>query len=66
MEKIQGLAYWENQILLGGHTLVCDGFESAMMRKLMDDAEIHYAESKRDSDGQNPSTFKYDQWIDWQ
>ena len=32
----------------------------------MDDAEIHYAESKQDSDAQTPSKFKYDEWIDWQ
>ena len=32
----------------------------------MDDAEIHYVESKRDSDAQTPSKFKYNEWIDWQ
>ena len=32
----------------------------------MNDAEIHYAESKRDSDAQTLSKFKYDEWIDWQ
>ena len=66
MAKLQGLAYRENQMLLRGHTLVCDGFDYAMMRQSMDDAEIHYAESKRDSDAQTPSKFKYDEWIDWQ
>ena len=66
MAKLQGLTYWANKILLSGHTLVCNGLDSAMMRKLMDDAEIHYAESKRDSDAQTPSKFKYDEWIDWQ
>ena len=44
--KLQGLAYWENQMLLRGHTLVCNGFDSGMMWKLMNDAEIHYVESK--------------------
>ena len=37
-----------------------------MMRKSIDDAEIHYAKSKRDSDVQSPSKFNYDEWIDWQ
>ena len=37
-----------------------------MMRQLMDDAEIHYAKSKQDSDAQTPSKFNYDEWIDWQ
>ena len=32
----------------------------------MDDAKIHYAESKRDSDAQTQSKFKYDECIDWQ
>ena len=32
----------------------------------MDDAEIHHAKSKWDGDAQNPSKFKYDEWIDWQ
>ena len=62
MSNIQGLAYWENQMLLRGHTLVCDGFDSAMMRQSMNDAEMHYDESKRDSDAQTPSKFKYDEW----
>ena len=53
-------------MLLLGHTLVCDGFDSAMMRQLMDDADIHYEKSKWDSDAQTPSKFKYDEWIDWQ
>ena len=66
MAKIQGLAYWANKMLLRGHTLVCNGFDSAMMRQSMNDAEIHYAESKRDSDAQTPSKFKYDEWNDWQ
>ena len=66
MAKLQGLAYWENQMLLRGQTLVCDGFDSEMIRKLMDGAEIHYAKSKRDSNAQTPSNFKYDEWIDWQ
>ena len=55
MAKLQGLAYWVNQMLLRGHTLVCDGFDSAMMRQSMDDAEIRYAKSKWDSDAQTPS-----------
>ena len=29
--KIQGLAYWENQMLLSWNTLVCGGFGAAMM-----------------------------------
>ena len=37
MAKLQGLAYWANQMLLCGHTLVCDGFDAAMMRQSMDD-----------------------------
>ena len=37
-----------------------------MMRQYMDDAEIPYTKSKRDSDAQTPSKFKYDEWIDWQ
>ena len=53
--KLQGLAYWSNQMLLRGHTLVYDGFDAAMMRQSMDDAEIHYAKSKHDSDAQTPS-----------
>ena len=44
MAKLQGLANWASQILLCGHTLVCDGFDSAMMRQSMDDANINYAE----------------------
>ena len=66
MAKLQGLAYWKNQILLRGNNLVCDGFDDAMMRQSTDDAKIHYAESKRDSDAQTPSKFKYDECIDWQ
>ena len=66
MAKLQGLAYWANQMLLRVHTLFCDGFDYEMMRQSMDDSEIHYAESKRDSDAQTPSKFKYDEWIDWQ
>ena len=31
MAKLQGLAYWENQMILHGNTLVCGGFDSAMM-----------------------------------
>ena len=50
MAKIQGIAYWANQMLLCGHNLVCDGFDAAMMRQSMDYANIHHAESKRDSD----------------
>ena len=53
-------------MILRGHTLVCDGFDSAMMRQSMDDAKIHYAESKQDSDAQTPSKSKYDECIDWQ
>ena len=53
-------------MLLRRHTLVCGGFDSEMMQKLMDDAKIHYAKSKQDSDAQTPSKFKYDEWIDWQ
>ena len=52
-------------MLLHGHTLVSNGFDSAMVRQLMDDAKIHYAKSKQDSDSQTPSKFKYDEWIDW-
>ena len=66
MAKLQGLAYLLNQMLLRGKTLVCHGFDSAMMWQSMDDAKIHYAESKRDSDAKTPSKFKYDEWIDWQ
>ena len=66
MEKFQGLAYWENHMLLRGHILGCNGFGSAMMRQSMDDADIHYAKSKRYSDAQILSKFKYDEWIDWQ
>ena len=57
MAKLQGLTYWANQMLLRGNTLVCDGFDSAMMWKSMDDAEIHYDESKRDSDAQTSYKF---------
>ena len=60
MAKIQGLAYWENQMLLCGNTLVCNGFDAAMMRKLMGDAEILYVKSKQDSNAQTPSKFNYD------
>ena len=42
MAKLQGLAYWANKMLLRGHTLFLDGFGSAMMRKSMNDAKIHY------------------------
>ena len=66
MAKLNGLAYWENHMLLRGHTLVCGGFDAAMMRQLMDDAEIHYAKLKQDSNTQTSSKFKYDEWIDWQ
>ena len=52
-------------MLLRGHTLVCDGFDSALIRQSMDDAEIHYSESKQDSDAQTLYKFKYDEWIDW-
>ena len=55
--KLQGLAYWENQMLLSGHTLVWDGFDAEMLRQSMDDAKIHYAESKQDSDAQTLSKF---------
>ena len=64
MEKLQGISYWANHILLRGHTLVCGGFDSTMMRQSMNDAKIHYAESKQDSDTQTPSKFKYDECID--
>ena len=50
MTKLHGLAYWANQMLPHGHTLVWDGFDATMMQQLMDDAEIHYAESKRNRD----------------
>ena len=53
-------------MLLRGHTLVCDGFDSALIRQSMDDAEIQYSESKQDSDAQTLYKFKYDEWIDWQ
>ena len=53
-------------MLLRGHTLVCDGFDNAIMRQSMDDAKIHYAKSKQDSNAQNPFTFKSDECIDWQ
>ena len=66
MAKLQGLTYWVNQMLLRGYTLVCDGFDAAMIRQLMDDAEIHYSKSKRDSNAQTPFKFKYDEWIEWQ
>ena len=66
MAKLQGLTYWANHMILRGHTLVCDGFDYEMMRQLMDGADIHYAESKRDSDAQIPTKFKYDEWIEWQ
>ena len=66
MAKLQVIAYWENQMLLRGHTLVCNGFDATMIRQSMDNSEIHYAKSKRDSDAQTPSKFKYDEWIDWQ
>ena len=66
MAKLQGLEYWENHMLLREHTLVCDVFDSTMMRQSMDEAKIHYAESKQDSNAQNPSKFKYDEYIDWQ
>ena len=52
MEKLQGITYWENQMLLRWHTLVYYGFDAVMMQQSMDDAEIHYAKSKRDSDAQ--------------
>ena len=58
MAKIQDLAYWANQMLLRGNTLVCDVFDAATMRQSMDDAEIHYAKSKQGSDAQTPSKFK--------
>ena len=58
MVNIQGLAYWADHMILRGHNLVCDGFDSAMMRQLMNDAKIHYVKSKQDSDAQNPSKFK--------
>ena len=66
MVKLQGLAYWANQMFLRGHTLVCDGFDAAVMRKSRDYNEIRYAKSKRDGDAQTPSKFKYNEWIDWQ
>ena len=50
----------ENQMLLLGHTLVCDGFNSAIVRQSMDDAKIHYTKSKRDIDAQTLYKFKYD------
>ena len=59
MAKLQGLAYWANNMLLHGHALVCDCFDSAMIRQLMDDSKIHYAKSKQDSGAQTPSKFKY-------
>ena len=37
-----------------------------MMQQSMNDAEIYYVESKRDSDAQTPSKFKYYEWIYWQ
>ena len=66
MAKLQGLAYWANQMLLRGQILVCYGFDAAMMRQLMYDAEIRYAKAKQASDAQTPFKFKYDKWIDWQ
>ena len=66
MEKLQGLLYWINKMLLCGHTLVFDGFDTAMMRQLIDDADTHYTKSKRDSDAQTLSKFKYDECNDWQ
>ena len=66
MAKLQGLAYWANQMFLCGNNLVCNGFDSEMMRQSMDDDDIHYGESKQDSDAQTPYKSKYDEWIDWQ
>ena len=43
MTNLQGLAYWANQMLIRGHTLVYDGFDAAMMLQSMDDVKIHYA-----------------------
>ena len=60
MAKLQGLTYWANRMLLRRHTLVCNGFDAAMMRKLMGDAEILYVKSKQDSNAQTPSKFNYD------
>ena len=58
ISKLQGLAYWANQMLLRGNPLVLDGFDSAIMRQSMDDANIHYAESKQDSNAQTLYKFK--------
>ena len=66
MEKLQGLEYWSNQMLLCGHTLVCNGFDAAMMRQSIYDSQIQYTKSKRENDDQTPSKFKYDERIDWQ
>ena len=64
MAKLQGIAYWEIQMLLHEQTHVCDGFDAAMLQQWMDNAEIHYTESKQDIDAQKPTIFNYDEWID--
>jgi hypothetical protein len=64
--KVQGLNYWVNQSILRGHTLDTADFTQDVMRQAMEDVEIHYAESQRESDATMPSKFKYDDWIDWQ
>ena len=44
MKKLKGLAYWANQMLLCGNTLVCDGFDSAMIWHAQNQSKFKYDE----------------------
>lgn len=64
-KKLQALAYWCNQQLLRGKVLDCGDFDADALQQSMEDFQIDYKESKRESDAQMPPSFTYDKWVDW-
>ena len=65
-KKLHALSYRCNQQILRGEVLDCANFNANVLRQSMEDHQIDYEESKRESDSQIPSKFVYDEWVDWQ
>ena len=65
-KKLQALSYWCKQQILRGKVLDCANFNANALTQAMEDYQIDYEESKRESDAQMPSKFVYDEWVDWQ
>ena len=65
-KKLQALSYWCNQQILRGKVLNCDDFTADVLKQAMEDYQVYYEKSKRESDAQIPSKFVYDEWVEWQ